>query len=177
MKDEELKIEENEDSLTPGGYRRCRSYSVVRYTIVNRSPRNWIPEGDRFGCEKKPMDLCVFESEEREDGVGAGANTTLLSDTLQSIGLAESAAARAKVYKKTMDLCARARSAWSGSYVIFFFNELCRTVGHDDLLYTPVNLLEKSSAGDFVFEQEPDVRLNSGSSTCRIRKAEADPAL
>ena len=38
------------------------------------------------------MDLCVYESEEYEYGVGAGVNTTLLSDTLQSIGLVESAA-------------------------------------------------------------------------------------
>ena len=35
-------------------------------------------------------------------------DTTLLSDTLQSIGLAESADARAKIWmrKKAMDLCA-----------------------------------------------------------------------
>jgi hypothetical protein len=25
---------------------------------------------------KKPMDLCVYENEDREDGVGAGVNTT-----------------------------------------------------------------------------------------------------
>ena len=31
---------------------------------------------------KKPIDLCACESEEREHGVGAGANSTLLSDTL-----------------------------------------------------------------------------------------------
>ena len=37
-----------------------------------------------------------------------GVDATVLSDTLKSIGLAESAAARAKVWlrKKTMDLCA-----------------------------------------------------------------------
>jgi hypothetical protein len=40
---------------------------------------------------KKPMDLCVCESEAHEDGVCDGVNTTLLSDTLWSIGLAESA--------------------------------------------------------------------------------------
>jgi hypothetical protein len=40
--------------------------------------------------------------------VGAGAKTILLSDTLQSIGLAESASERAKVWlrRKTMELCA-----------------------------------------------------------------------
>ena len=31
---------------------------------------------------KKPIDLCACEREEREDGVGAGVNSTLLSDTL-----------------------------------------------------------------------------------------------
>jgi hypothetical protein len=31
---------------------------------------------------KKIMDLCTFESEDHDHGVGAGANTTLLSDTL-----------------------------------------------------------------------------------------------
>ena len=41
MKDEEIKLEEIEVSHTQGGYRRCRSYSVVRfrYTRVNRSRR------------------------------------------------------------------------------------------------------------------------------------------
>ncbi len=41
-----------------------------------------LPQGQRFGCEKKPMDLCACESEEHEYGVSASANTTLLSDTL-----------------------------------------------------------------------------------------------
>ncbi len=39
----------------------------------------------------------VYEGEEHDHGVGVGVNTTLLSDTLQSIGLAESAVGRAKV--------------------------------------------------------------------------------
>ena len=39
MKDEELRLEEIESSHTLGGYGRCRYYSVVRYTIVNRSLR------------------------------------------------------------------------------------------------------------------------------------------
>ena len=43
------------------------------------------------------MDLCVCESEEREDGVGAVVNSTLLSDTLESIGLVESPTVRTKV--------------------------------------------------------------------------------
>ena len=36
MKNEDLKLEEIEVSHTLGGYRRCRCYSVVRYTIVNK---------------------------------------------------------------------------------------------------------------------------------------------
>ena len=39
MKNEDLKLEEIEVSHTLGGYRRCRCYSVVRYTIVSRSRR------------------------------------------------------------------------------------------------------------------------------------------
>ncbi len=31
---------------------------------------------------KKTMDLCTFESEEHDHGVGTGVNTTLLSETL-----------------------------------------------------------------------------------------------
>ena len=31
---------------------------------------------------KKPIDLCACESEGHEHGVGGGANSTLLSDTL-----------------------------------------------------------------------------------------------
>ena len=39
MKDEEVKLEEIGTSHTLGGYRRCRCYSDVRYTMVNRSYR------------------------------------------------------------------------------------------------------------------------------------------
>ena len=38
------------------------------------------------------MNLCGYESEEDESGVGTGVNSTLMSDTLSSIGLPESAA-------------------------------------------------------------------------------------
>ena len=52
------------------------------------------------------MDLCVYESEEHDHGVGDGVNSTLLSDILKSIGLGESVE-RVKIWlrKKTMDLC------------------------------------------------------------------------
>ena len=36
--------------------------------------------------------LCVRASEERELGVGAGVNDTILSETLKVVGLAEAAA-------------------------------------------------------------------------------------
>ncbi len=39
MKDEEVMLEEIETSHSLGGYRRCRCYSTVRYTIVNRFQR------------------------------------------------------------------------------------------------------------------------------------------
>ncbi len=82
MKDEEVKFEEIEASHTPGGYRRCEYYSAVRYTIVNRSRRIFSRKDKGLVVKKKTMDLCVYESQEREDGVGSGVNTTLLSDTL-----------------------------------------------------------------------------------------------
>ena len=56
MKDEELNLEEIEDSHTLGGYRRCRCYSAVRYTIVNRSHRICCHKGK--GLVKTPW-TCV----------------------------------------------------------------------------------------------------------------------
>jgi hypothetical protein len=41
-----------------------------------------VPVRVKVWLRKKTMDLCACESEEHEPGVGAGANTTLLSDTL-----------------------------------------------------------------------------------------------
>ena len=79
MQDEEVNLEEIETSHTLGGYRRCRCYSDVRYTIVNRSRRICCRRG-KVWLQKKPMDLCACESEEHEHGVGAGVDTTLLSD-------------------------------------------------------------------------------------------------
>jgi hypothetical protein len=79
MQDEELKLEEIEAPHTLGGYRRCEYYSAVRYTMVNRSRGESAAGRGKVWLRKKPMDLCACESEEREHGVGAGANTTLLS--------------------------------------------------------------------------------------------------
>ncbi len=37
------------------------------------------------------MNLCACDSEEREHGVGACVNATMLSETLEVVGLAEAA--------------------------------------------------------------------------------------
>jgi hypothetical protein len=79
MQDEDLKFEEIEAPHTLGGYRRCEYYSAVRYTMVNRSRGESAAGRAKVWLRKKSMDLCACESEEREYGVGAGANTTLLS--------------------------------------------------------------------------------------------------
>ena len=78
MKEEEVHLEEIETSHTLGGYRRCRCYSAVRYTIVNRSHRIFYRKGK--GLITKKTHAC--ESKEHEHGVGVGGNTTLLSDAL-----------------------------------------------------------------------------------------------
>jgi hypothetical protein len=52
MKVEGLQIEEIEVSHTLGGYRQCRCYSVVRYTIVNRSRRICCWNGKGLVAEK-----------------------------------------------------------------------------------------------------------------------------
>jgi hypothetical protein len=58
MKDEEIMFEEIEVSHTLGGYRRCRYYSDVRYTIVNRSRR--------IGLEGFFFFMFYYESRKRE---------------------------------------------------------------------------------------------------------------
>ena len=50
--------------------------------------------------------MCTYDSEEREDGVGAGVNGTILSETLVVISLSESAARAFGLRKKPMNLCA-----------------------------------------------------------------------
>ena len=61
MKDEELKLEEIEDSHTLGGYRRSRCYSVVRYTIVNRSRRICCRKGKGLVTKKNHGPVCMRE--------------------------------------------------------------------------------------------------------------------
>jgi hypothetical protein len=61
MKDEELKLEEIEASLyTLGGYRRCRCYSAVRYTIVTRS-RRICRKGKGLVAKKNHEPVCMRE--------------------------------------------------------------------------------------------------------------------
>jgi hypothetical protein len=75
MKDENLKLEEIEVSHTLGGYRRCRCYSPVRYTIVNRSHRICYDQGKGLTMKKTHGPVFIRE-------LGTVPNTTLLSDTL-----------------------------------------------------------------------------------------------
>jgi hypothetical protein len=49
---------------------------------------------------------CACDSEEREHGVGAGVNATMLSETLKVVGLAEAARRPFWLRKKPMNLCA-----------------------------------------------------------------------
>jgi hypothetical protein len=53
-----LRLEEIESFHTLGGYRRCRCYSAVRYTIVNRSRRICCRE-DKAWVAKKTHGTCV----------------------------------------------------------------------------------------------------------------------
>jgi hypothetical protein len=45
--------------------------------------------------------LCVCDCEERDRGVGAGVNATMLSATLYIVGVAEAAARAFRLRKKT----------------------------------------------------------------------------
>jgi hypothetical protein len=51
------------------------------------------------------MNLCVCDREEREHGVGAGVNATMLSETLEVVGIVEAAGRPFWLRKKTMNLC------------------------------------------------------------------------
>ena len=59
MNDEELKLEEIEASHTLGGYRRCRCYSAVRYTTVNRSHRICCRKGKGLVVKKTHGPVCM----------------------------------------------------------------------------------------------------------------------
>jgi hypothetical protein len=61
MKDEEVQLEEIEDSHTLGGSRRLRCYSAVRYTIVNRSRRNCCRKGKGLVAKKTHRPVCMRE--------------------------------------------------------------------------------------------------------------------
>ncbi len=53
---------------------------VVGITEASRRP---------FWFRKKPMNLCVCDNEECEDGVGTCVNGTMLSETLEVVGIGE----------------------------------------------------------------------------------------
>jgi hypothetical protein len=50
--------------------------------------------------------LCACEKEEREHGVGAGVNATMLLERIGTISLAESASRAFRLREKPMNLCA-----------------------------------------------------------------------
>jgi hypothetical protein len=51
-------------------------------TLSSKGLAESVTRREKVWFRKKSMDLCVSESEEDEDGVVTGVNTTLLSDTL-----------------------------------------------------------------------------------------------
>jgi hypothetical protein len=88
MKDEELKFEEIESSHTLGEYRRCRRYSAVRYTIVNRSRRICYHKGKGLVAKKTNGPVCMRE---RGAWPWGGCWCEYYSAVRCSVGLAESA--------------------------------------------------------------------------------------
>jgi hypothetical protein len=54
----------------------------ARVSIMRIGFKGGLSQVQRFGCEKKSIDLCTCESEDHEHGVGTDVNTTLSSDTL-----------------------------------------------------------------------------------------------
>ena len=51
------------------------------------------------------MKLCVCDSEQSECGVGVRVNVTMLSETLQVVGVAEAVSRAVRLRKKPMNLC------------------------------------------------------------------------
>ncbi len=49
--------------------------------------------------------LCVFDTENCECGVGVGVNDNILSETLQVVGLTDSAVIVLRLQKITVNLC------------------------------------------------------------------------
>jgi hypothetical protein len=54
-------LEKIEASYKLGGYRRCRYYSVVRYTIVNRFRRIFYRQGQGLVAKKSHGPVCMRE--------------------------------------------------------------------------------------------------------------------
>ena len=51
------------------------------------------------------MNLCVCDSNECEDGMGAGVNVTMMSETLEVVGITETVGRPFWWRKKPMSLC------------------------------------------------------------------------
>ncbi len=56
------------------------------------------------------MDLCVYESEEREHGVGACVKVIIMSDVLYGIGLGESASSALPAFEVGVYYKSKARA-------------------------------------------------------------------
>ena len=54
---------------------------------------------------KKTLNLCVFDIEDREHGVGTGVNDTMMSETLEVVGLGETVRRSFWFRKKNLNLC------------------------------------------------------------------------
>jgi hypothetical protein len=65
--------------------------------------------------------MCDCDIEEREHGVGAGVNDTMLSETLRVIRLAESAVRVFRLRKTNMNLCGYDCESRLGSSSFFLF--------------------------------------------------------
>ncbi len=81
---------------------RWEYYYPVRNTRSHKPHRICLK--DVSGVKKNPMNLCVYESEEREDGVGAGVNDTMLSERIGILSLTESVVRTFRFRKQTMNL-------------------------------------------------------------------------
>ncbi len=82
------------------------SVNTTRNTTGCRSHRNY-QNGD--SVVKKPMNLSVYDGEDRDREAGDSVNSTMLFEVLQVVqvvGVAEAVRTAIRLRKKTMNLCA-----------------------------------------------------------------------
>ena len=77
---------------------------------IHRCPCVSVKHGDGEGLghefQKKPMNLCVGDSEERECVVGVDVTDTMISETPQVVGFVEVVRTVIRFRKKPMNFCA-----------------------------------------------------------------------